>query len=447
MSTKFIAQAGSKKGIGFDLLGYQIIAPIKNNNYSEEVLTLASTASVATGSVGASTISVEITASNSERYVMDELYLEFLVTNNHATDDATFLNPFDILSSISMFWNNEKVEYCDSFTQLKLRVNNHLLPYGKDVDSELIRCRTESTYTFNGETATALAASTKQFQLPLSWVFPHLHGMVWPLLGIKTLKFQFAFQTNIGTAVGNTLFVKNATSNANIYPSLALSNIGVRQVLMRPSDPDLYVIPQPVRLLREAHEVQPSPNIDWSTTGTTVIVRYSLKTSFARHNLIRCMKAMMDAPGLRTTYNDSDTAIWYSGPTLIGYTVKINSRLVLDHSNVADVATRRKYAQDVQKKLYGVNMPVTLTARSDGLSKYYAIAETVIDFTGLVDVFPAHDMVSGVDSDENIEVTFNCVGAVSSNVNFYCCLEYFENIDYKKQPNGTVEYRINQNYF
>ena len=436
MSSKTYAMTG-KKPMGFTNADFPVY-DAGRDSYYEEVTHAAAITNI--NPVSGSVVRIDVRSSLNERYIQDELYLEFTVQNSSATESPTFRNIWSILSAIELKFKSNKIDYCDNTEEILVRVQDHLAQYGRDLVVELNKCRTETT-TYTGENA-PVSSSALFVSLPLSWIFGILYRLKFPTNGIDEMSIQVTFQRDFGTAQDNGLYVtSNTTSNA-YGTNLSFLNVQCRQCLVRPSDPAMYALVSP-RYLRIASQRVQFENFNMTTASSNILQRVNLRLDFANRSLVRRLFVAVNPKTLRTAYNDADNCTWISGFSAIGFYVQTNGKRMVDYTGTDAGTTQRlkKYQLAVHEKYYDNEPPLEYVTRSDALSTVIMPFQTQIDLAGMLTCWEQHEtLVAGVSTNANIEIGFTVrsatAGLTGGQLNLL--LEYVDVIEWDGKSNYNL---------
>jgi hypothetical protein len=415
MSTQVLIANGAKPA-AYTYDGSQIHL-VSTSNYEEK--TFQCTPPLLQLSQG-STTQISLTWSSDERYVLEDLNLEWTATNSSGTDAPRFFNTFQTLSSLKVLINGVQSSFLMDQQQIQAAVSLYLsqfpLPY-----NEINKARTsEVGNTLNGEQITV--SSTRDFCLPLFWLVPELKKMVVNLSGIYKLEFQITFQQNTNSATTNGYFVQSNTTSNAYSSNITYSGIQVRQCLTRHSDPRMYMVPNPNAMVCSQFDTV-LRSVSWTNVNSDKIL-LNLSNDLTRRNRICGLSIWGFDMTSIAGYNDVDCGKMFSGPSYFGYLIKSRSNILVDHSNaIGDLPKRRRYTDEYFKKRFGHNADMELIANSSNLGKYY-IFSTYIDLSNIYNDDDAVSL-SGRDNFQNdIEIQLICASSVSASCNIYIMPEY-----------------------
>lgn len=365
---------------------------------------------------------VELTWSNSDKYIIDDLILQWTATNSDATNAPTWLNNFLTIDSIKLLLNKTEILYIMDRYQLMSILSLYLRQYGShEILQQLQKCR-QATSGYAGDSVAV--SGTQYFYLPLTWLWPCLQGFIIND-GVKFIDIEITFATNYGSVLNGQFVVSNTTDNA--YGSnLTYSNIAIKQVLSRHYDARLYKHINPIVLLLDKFDTK-IYNRSWATAQTDNF-SISLSNEFPKRSRILGLMVYAQSTALITAYNDADAALYYSGAGYIGFKVKSNSRTIIDLSSTTqDLQQRRRYDLDFNRKRFSAELPQEIIAGSSNLGKIY-IPQTYIDLSNIDVENSCHQVpISGISNyDKDIDVELFCTGSINSSTNIYCMLHYIE---------------------
>lgn len=439
MSTKTISFTGAKPyGLTYDQFPIYKLNAGLGTKY-EEVSTTASTPSLSPPY--ASVLRVDIDYNNDDFFQIDEHFLDFNCVNASATEAPTFMNTYGTMQGVRVLFNNVEVDNCKNYQEIQCRVSNYLREHSDNPTSAIARFSGSSSSYYACETVAV--SSTVQFNIPMSVLFPWIKGFVIGGSGmVKRFQYEITFAQNYGSASANGVFVKSNTASNAYSTNLSYTNIGIRQVIVRPQPEARQALLSRVtpKLMRIAHEAKVK-SLVWNTTVTDMTT-FSLKTDWSSHSNVRGLIVFIEAPTEKTAYNDADNGKVYSGATIIGYKIRYNGTEVLNHSIVSEVRKRKCYSMAVLKKQWDKEMPLEVLNRSSGLADNYFF-ETYIDLQNIA-ILEAHEgIIAGVNTDNNIQIDVICMGAVAAGgvVNLYGMLEYVEEI----VQDGKGNYKVMNN--
>ena len=228
----------------------------------------------------------------------------------------------------------------------------------------------------------------------------------------------------------NTRFCVSNTATNAYDTNISYTNIQIRQTIVRPSEQQMKMFLGRIapKMLKKQYRMK-ATNVNYGTLDTHVHT-ISLKNDFTTTADVEGILVFLDAPGLRTTYNDADSCKTYSGSAIIGYEILKNGKTLVDHKQSAiDLRYRKSYSQMVHKNRFTHDLPLDILNNATDVSKFYVL-ETFIDLQNL-EIWDNHEnALAGINSAMNdyevkIYVADNTPGA---SVNVHSCLVYRKEI-------------------
>lgn len=442
MSTKQLAMIDGVKMAGLTP-NWDPIYNFPRNTTFEEV-TFSSSLSTGAKASGTKVI-IECVPAYSERYKIEEEWLEFLVDDAVAADDLIWRNMFARLHSVRVLFDNDEVLYLRTLGEILQQVRIHFASRMRDRNDTLMY------YTNNADNTlevTDVAATNDQLrQLPLSVLIPQIKGLDSKLVGKITYEIVFASDT--GTAVSNGLFcASSSTNNPYAQASITYKDLKIRRTITRFADQSDAIYKTPgMRLIKTCHEVKQYSLSAYSASSTNPVQIVRLNKDFAQHSCVRGMAIYVDTPSIRTAYNDADNCKYLSGPDLIGFKIMKDGKPLLDYSHATtNLKQRRDYAQMINQKNFNENIPYDVLSRSATFGTYImGVGLTYIDFTNSNLFFTHDDVVStGITTNDNIEIWVYASGSLAGGaaaVNLMCALEFQEEI-VRNGKGWTVNQRL-----
>ena len=299
-----------------------------------------------------------------------DIYMTFTASNSSATLAPTFKSVFMLLNTVKLLVNNTEAYYYMDRYQIMSGVQDYLR---KHDDSEfwqqLNRFRTETGKTVNGETIPT--SGSQNFTIPLTVLFPFLKGMI-VNKQITQLDFQVVWQLDTASLVNAGYVVSNTISNAYNSANLAYNNIAVNILWDNNTDARLYKNVYTNVMLFSKWETKVYNNQSWTNLGTDSIM-LDLSTVWGKHTKVLGVLVFIQ-PSVQSAFNSATAAMYYSGANYIGFDVLSNSSFITQLatlSNVATASARRRYAQDFNKRRYGVEMPLDTLDPNNPISNTY----------------------------------------------------------------------------
>lgn len=405
---------------------------ISTANYEEK--TFSTTPPTLQLSQGSNT-SIEMTWSSDDIYIIEKIFLEWVATNADATNAPTFKNAFQTLSSFKCWVNGSEKVYLQDQQQIQAKVCHYLEQFERPYN-QMCDIRDEVGQTLAGETIPV--SGTKNFELNLFWLVPELKKMVVNGSGIYKVKFDIVFSQNTNSPVTNGYFVtSNTTSNA-YSTNLTYSQIQIRQCLTRHTDARMYKTLQPSSMVCNKFDTVMRAGISWNVP-TTDQVTINLSNDLTKRDRILGLRCWLFNNSGSTAYNSASNCKMFSGPSVIAYKVKSRSNIILDHSHPTnDLTHRRRYYQEYIKKRYQQDVPIELLNDSTDLGKFYMM-QTYIDLSNVENDEDAISYGGRGNQVNDIEITFYCASALSTNCNLYVMPEYQE-IAYIDSKNKSLKY-------
>jgi hypothetical protein len=371
-----------------------------------------------TGSIG-TPHNCSITYGIDDKYLIDDLHLDFTLSNLHTTDSITFKNPFLVLNSIELQINNKEVYKYENQESIYVAVSNYLKDFDENERwAELQKCRNELTKTFSGETTAALSSS--QFSIPLYVLFPFLDKFS-PVYAINKLEFKFSFATQ-GNSVSETGRFVISSGATNIWTSsfIKFENIKIRQSFTRLSNPDFFMLKNPVGMMRK-FDVRKYEGISWNSLSDSITI--NLNSDFTMRNHISHIHLYLYPNSLITATNDADCCKVYSNHDVMNLVVKYKTKEIVKLDNKLKMV---QYMHATNERRHGQPLIHSIVSNSDEMGNYFLIGCSV-DLTGLTDTDKT-DLVSGTNnSSRDYEIVVkNSKGAWATSATLVAVLEYQE---------------------
>lgn len=411
-----ILQSQNVKPIGHTFNGMPIhtVAP---SQYEERKFSC--TPPLLTLSQGSNT-SIVLSWASDDVHTIEDIVLQWLASNSSATEEPTFFNTFQTLREFKCLINGVQKCYLQDQQQIQAKVCDYLKKQ-KNVFHELQKCRQESGTTLAGDTIGT--ASSKQFQLPLSWLVPELKGMIPNISGIYKVQFDIGFVQNQSTAQLNSYFCKSNTTNNAYGSNLTYSSIEVKQLIVRHRDSRMYKQPAQLAMVGDYFDTVLKPGISWNTANTDKQT-FNLANDFTKRNNICGLMVWLYDVNAGSSYDTATAGEMRSGPAIVGFDIKSRSNKIVDLAHATnDLQARKRYALDVNRRLTGVELPLEVLNESSDLAKFYMFG-TYIDLSNIQNDDDAEGF-SGVNNLQNdIEITLYCASSISANCNMYVMLHY-----------------------
>lgn len=413
--TKFLKNGGVKLiGEGYDLS--QVIGPVGFSRY-EEIFHDFSPVYIPANLSGNST-SVKYQFNQDDYYRIEDIFINFTLTNSSATESPTFFNPNLLFEKVELTCNNVKIEL--SKEQLFLSMSNFLKDSTIDDRplKRLLVCSETSTY--NGENVAV--SSSKQFSISLCNMYPFLKNMI-PNQPIYSLEVKITFAINTNSAALNNTFVKSNTTSNAYGSNLSASDIKLKFCINRITDNRLMKHVNTIVLLQPAFDIR-TYSQSWNTPLTDKL-SIDLNSVFNHREKIVGLGLYIYPNGLNTAFNDADACKYYSSGNYISHKLISRSKTMYDlSSTVCSTNERLRYVSEFHKRRFSHYLPVECLDDSTNLSKFL-IAPYYVDLQNLKlednddFVISSYNNMSKVD-----EVVFYCEQALSTSCTIVCYLEY-----------------------
>lgn len=361
----------------------------------EEISSSFSTTSI--NNPAGALIRVALNWGPSDLYRINDLLLQFECTNSDSSNSLILYNPFLWISRLRVLVNRTEVLLIDDGYKMVNSTGLALRKQQSSVDnlySYLMKSRSESTSTVAGETYAS--GSVTPVSLSLLTLCPWLNQLI-PNVNVNELAFEISFLQNLGSYGANNFWsLSSGTSNPN-STNITLNNIRLKQCYVRYQDP-IYYNPLPLQQLYVIDKFE-SKMFQQSFNSTSDTLLIDLNSQFAKHKRILGCTFMAHNPSLITAYNDTDSALFYSGWKYVAYQVKLNSRIIvdmLDNGTYSKSHERRRIANSVQERRFNQPMLNGITNYTDKISQTW-LPMTYIDLCN-IDIDAQNTSFTGVDN-------------------------------------------------
>ena len=369
-----------------------------------------------------------------QRYIENDHYLQFTVTNSHATDTLTVFN--DALSFINKMRltindsnDNNILQYNDS-EYLKFVRSEKLRSYGED---ELYHNREKELYDsqprgFNGVTIAA-NGGTQTFYLNLFTFFPQLKHLVFSdkitskEQGLKNkiyrLYWEIQFHPSYATAEDVTLNVGQSSSINNIYTSTNIAFSDITYVRLHTSILQDNRITRPKLSKQYIHMPifhYDKLVVDWNTLGNFKDIKISDMTNIDNVQFITAF-----ITDNNTAFNSANASKRYNTENYITWSIAEQdgakqSLVYNNNTNMPDNVQRlRSYTMDMQDKKYQKKLPYEIHDNSTDMNKYLIHTMTTISLFNLQRSSDTHIILPYFNpKKETLTVRYTCSGTISA---------------------------------